>query len=234
LSDLSNVLMSGVEARPLPGGKVAVFLTVETSGTPDRIVSVESPAGRASLADAPQSGLPLPLGMSSLAPDAAHVIIDVADPDQTLDGALLPLTLALAEAGKVSVRARVADPAVMGQAHRMGLFGIGDICVVGDGEPAPAIELEVEPEGDGWQVQIVTEEFTFSRDLTGLYHVPGMGHGHLYVGGMKISRLYESVAVIGALPPGEHEIRVTLNTNDHRAYVVNDVPVTASATITVD
>jgi len=51
---------------------------------------------------------------------------------------------------------------------------------------------------------------------------------------MKIGRLYTPEAYIGALPKGQHEIRVTLNTNDHRAYVVDEVPVTASMTIEVD
>jgi len=80
---------------------------------------------------------------------------------------------------------------------------------------------------------IDAEEFTFSRDLAGAYHVPGVGHGHLYVGGLKHGRLYENQATIGTLPSGTHMIRVTLNTNDHRAYVVDDEPVTATATITI-
>ena len=61
-----------------------------------------------------------------------------------------------------------------------------------------------------------------------------MGHGHIYVSGMKIGRLYQPEARIGTLPKGEHQVRLTLNTNDHRAYVVGDQPVTATATIVVD
>jgi hypothetical protein len=51
---------------------------------------------------------------------------------------------------------------------------------------------------------------------------------------MKLGRLFAPEYHIGPLPPGSHEIRVTLNTNDHRAYVVGDTPVTASTIITVD
>ena len=51
---------------------------------------------------------------------------------------------------------------------------------------------------------------------------------------MKIGRLYQPEARIGTLPKGEHQVRLTLNTNDHRAYVVGDQPVTATATIVVD
>ena len=93
----------------------------------------------------------------------------------------------------------------------------------GDGEPAPRLALSVAPDGDGWRVSIEAEDFTFSEEFVDLYHVPGMGHGHLYVGGMKMGRLYAPEAYIGALPKGQHEIRVTLNTNDHRAYVVSDL-----------
>ena len=51
---------------------------------------------------------------------------------------------------------------------------------------------------------------------------------------MKLGRMLEPEAHIGALPKGQHEVRVTLNTNDHRAYVVDDVPVSAAAQIVVD
>ena len=96
------------------------------------------------------------------------------------------------------------------EALNIGLFGIGDICVVGEGEPAPSLTLSVTPDGDGWRVQIDAQDFTFSKDFVDLYHVPGMGHGHLYVGGMKLGRLYAPEAYIGALPKGQHEIRVAL------------------------
>ena len=88
--------------------------------------------------------------------------------------------------------------------------------------------------GEGWEVSVQTDEFTFSQEFAGLFHVPGMGHGHLYVGGVKLGRLYAPTAPVGNLPPGRHLVRVTLNTNDHRAYVVGDEPVTATATIVVD
>ena len=35
------------------------------------------------------------------------------------------------------------------------------------------------------------------------------------------------------LGPGRHEVQVTLNTNDHRTYVVDDEPVSAIAEIEV-
>ena len=62
-------------------------------------------------------------------------------------------------------------------------------------------------------------------------HVAGTGHGHIYLNGLKLGRLYSSSAEIGPLPSGVHVVRVTLNTNNHKAYVVDGKPVTATVTL---
>jgi len=230
----NHLLISEAVATPLQEGGAAAFMTIENLGEPDRLIAVESPVVEARLYSPEQSdGPPIPVGKSALAADSAHIRLTV--PDETFaDGALIPLTLTFAAAGPVTAKVRLTDPKARGAAEEVGLFGLGDICIVGEGEPAPRLSLAAAPEGDGWRVRIEAEEFTFSEEFVDLYHVPGMGHGHLYVGGMKIGRLYTPEAYIGALPKGQHEIRVTLNTNDHRAYVVDEVPVTASMTIEVD
>ncbi|MEM9441863.1 MAG: copper chaperone PCu(A)C [Pseudomonadota bacterium] len=232
--DTDHLLISEIVAAPLDGGGAAAFLKIENRGAPDRLIGVESRVAEATLYSPEDNiGPPVPVGASALAPDSAHIRLQ--GPLETFrDGALIPLTLTFANAGKITTKAKVTDPKGQGRAEEVGLFGIGEICIVGDGEPAPTIELSVTSQGDGWRLLIETEEFTFSEDFVGLYHVPGMGHGHLYVGGMKMGRLYAAEAYIGALPKGQHEIRVTLNTNDHRAYVVDDIPVTAKATIEVE
>jgi copper(I)-binding protein len=232
--DADHLLITEAVASPLDDGGAAAFLTIDNRGAPDRLIGVESPIAEANLYS-PEADLgpPVPVGASSLAPDSAHIRLQ--GPSETFqDGALIPLTLIFAEAGPVTAKAKLSDPEARGDAEEVGLFGIGDICIVGDGEPAPSLALSVAEVGDGWRVLIETEDFTFSEEFAGLYHVPGMGHGHLYVGGMKMGRLYAAEAYIGALPKGQHEIRVTLNTNDHRAYVVDDAPVTAQATIDVN
>jgi len=231
-----HLLISKAVATPLDEGGAAALMTIDNRGVADRLISVESPLVDATLySPAASPGPPVPTGKSALALDGAH--IRLAEPDDGFtDGTLIPLMLTFAEAGTVTAKVRLVDPKAKGAAGEVGLFGLGDICVIGDGEPAPKLALDVMPDsdGEGWQVQIRADEFEFSEEFVDLYHVPGMGHGHLYVGGMKISRLYTPDAEIGALPEGRHEIRVTLNTNDHRAYVVDDRPVTASAMIEVD
>ncbi|MEM8916570.1 MAG: hypothetical protein AAGC83_12070, partial [Pseudomonadota bacterium] len=138
-------------------------------------------------------------------------------------------------AGTVTAKARVADDPAASLQEQAGLFGYGGICRVEEGEPAPDIALEVTPIGDdNWRVDVAATEFDFREDLVDYPHVPGTGHGHLFVGGMKLDRLYEPSFETGPLPRGEHVIRVTLSTNDHRAYVVDDKPVSATVTVRVD
>jgi len=135
----------------------------------------------------------------------------------------------------VSGKARFVGEAETAQQAIAGLFGFGGICLIGDGEPAPSIALSVSRGGDdAWRVELTSDEFEFRQDLLNGPHVPGTGHGHLYVGGLKLQRLFSNVVETGALPPGEHIFRVTLNTNDHRAYVVEETPVTATASVRVN
>lgn len=229
-----DMLISEAVAKPLEDGRAALVLSIENQGAPDVLLSVSTADSKAELYQPlTTNGLPIQNGKSSLALDGAHII--VARPETPFaDGSLIPITLRFAHAGAVSARARLSDPAKTGGASEVGLFGLGDICRVGEGEPAPKISLEVRPNAKGWVVRVVSEEFEFSKDLMGLYHVPGMGHGHLYVSGVKLGRMLNSEAQIGALPKGQHEVQVTLNTNDHRAYVVNGEPVSAVAQIVVD
>lgn len=227
--------IANATAAPIQGapGEVGVFLSIDNHGGPDILTGAHSPAaGRAVLA-APGPTLAIPADSEpSLAPDGAF--IRLSGVTGTLeDGQIIPVALSFRNAGELTINARLIAPKSSGEAHAFGLFGIGDICKVGIGEPAPELSLSVAPDGDGWRVDVAARDFTFARDLADGPHVPGTGHGHLYLDGLKLQRLYQPSAHIGQLPPGRHEVRVTLNTNDHRAYVVGDTPVTASAVIEV-
>lgn len=230
----THLLVSDAVAKPLNDQDAAIFLNIQNTGEPDRLIGAFSSAGLASLYSPIETpGLPIPAGPAALALDGAHIRLSNIESPMA-DGTLLPVELTFAKAGKITIKARLSDPAKEGAASEVGLFGLGEICAVGEGEPAPEISLSVAPEGEGWRLQVNAEDFRFSKELAGLYHVPGMGHGHIYVGGVKLGRLYEPQAHIGALPQGLHEVRVTLNTNDHRAYVVDGTPVTAAISIKVD
>ncbi|AVO38801.1 copper chaperone PCu(A)C [Pukyongiella litopenaei] len=230
-----ELLLTQATAAPVAGepGRVAVFLNVVNRGGPDRIVAVRSIAAQRARLDSTvaDAGLPIPGdATAALEPDGAHIRMDGVGGSLD-DGRMIPVTLRFETAGEISTRARLVAPTRRGDAGSFGLFGLGDICRVGDGEPVPGISLAVREDGDGWIVEVQAENFTFAPDLADTAHVPGTGHGHLYVGGLKLQRLYQPTARIGALPPGTHEVRVTLNSNDHRAFVVGEQPVTAVATI---
>lgn len=236
----ADMLLQNVQAAQLEGqaaDSLVVFLQIDNRGGPDKLLSAKAHDASETIIYNPESdsGIPIPAGTSpSLAADGAHVRLrGVEGPID--DGRLFPIELTFEKAGTITSRARLAAPVEPGDAGQHGVFGLGSICRVGEGEPAPAISLRTEPiaENGGWRIMVEAKEFTFAEHLTGTDHIPGVGHGHLYVGGLKIRRLYEPVTEIGPLPAGEHVVRVTLNTNDHRAYVVGDEPVTAQATIVV-
>ena len=61
----------------------------------------------------------------------------------------------------------------------------------------------------------------------------GEGHPHVYVNGVKLSRLYSPYMHLGMLQPGMNEVRVTLNANMHQEYAHNGQTIEAVATIHV-
>ncbi len=229
-----NMLISDAEVRGLPDGSYVALLSIDNQGPPDRLVNVSSDMVSASIySPVDTMGPPVPTGSAALAVDGAHITLTSDTPLEP--GTLIPLELHFEKAGIIRVKPRLRSNAEVGAAAEMGLFGLGEICIGGEnGEPAPKVWLNVSDTETGWEVNIVSDEFEFSHNFAGSYHIPGMGHGHIYVGGMKLARVFDSTYHIGALPAGQHEIRVTLNTNDHRAYVVDDEPVTASAIITAE
>lgn len=232
----TDVLLTNATASPLLAqpNTIAVFLDIANSGAPDRLMSVTSPEATVAQFSGTDSRRAIPAD-SSVALAADGMFVALSGISGALDdGRTLPVALTFENAGTVHTRARIVAPRETGDAPDYGLFGIGDICQVGEGEPAPNIELLAEKSGDGWLVQVLSDEFEFTPHLVDGPHVPGTGHGHIYLNGVKLGRLYEPSTTIGALPPGAHDIRVTLSTNDHRAYVVGDQPITASIRILAD
>lgn len=97
---------------------------------------------------------------------------------------------------------------------------------------APAIELSVtEDPMTGWNVALVTRNFDFTPQSAGGPPVPNTGHAHLYVNGRKIARLYGSYYHIPDLPAGQHELTVTLSSNDHAYYAVDGVRIESRVVI---
>ena len=91
--------------------------------------------------------------------------------------------------------------------------------------PAPTLDLSVSPREGGWQVTAGVTNFDFEAPNEAASANLGKGHGHLYLNGLKLQRMYQHTAKIGALPPGQHSVTMSLNTGLHQLYWNVDGPV---------
>ena len=95
-----------------------------------------------------------------------------------------------------------------------------------------SVSLELVPDVDtGANLYVDTQGFVFAPQSAGDAHVPGEGHAHVYVNGVKIGRLYGTAFPLSKLAEGANEVRVTLNTNSHDEYTWDGGTVDAVATI---
>lgn len=111
--------------------------------------------------------------------------------------------------------------------------GAGTPTPVASEEPV-SVSITAAPDAQGGvDVQIVTEGFRFAPDRVGQAHTPGAGHAHIYVDGGKLGQVFEREYHIEQLAPGEHEIRVSLNTNDHSELTYAGKKIESSVTVIV-
>lgn len=100
---------------------------------------------------------------------------------------------------------------------------------------APTVSIEVTPDPmGGFNLHTTTGNFTWAPEHASGDHVAGEGHAHVYIDDVKLSRVYSEWFFIGpmAMEPGEHEVTVTLNGNDHNQYAADGEPVEATVTVT--
>lgn len=95
-----------------------------------------------------------------------------------------------------------------------------------------SITAEVDAQG-AVDVEIDVEGMRFAPESVDQEHTAGAGHAHIYVDGEKLGRVFESSYRIENLPPGDHDIRVSLNTNDHRELVYDGKVAEDTVTVTV-
>ena len=86
----------------------------------------------------------------------------------------------------------------------------------------------------GWNLNVITTNFTFDARAAGLENVEGHGHAHVYVNGVKLGRVYGAWHHIGALPLGKNEVTVSLYANDHSALASGGVKITSTSTVIVE
>ncbi|MRU15877.1 hypothetical protein FDP25_10610 [Roseovarius sp. A21] len=103
------------------------------------------------------------------------------------------------------------------------------------GTPTPTLALSIHPDSDqSRNLHIETSNFTFDPAGVNGPHEPGHGHAHIYINGVKQPRAYSPWAQLNALPIGTHEVRVTLNANDHSQLAIDGTPIEATTTIEIE
>ena len=233
-----EIILHGINARPAASvpGTLFVFASFTNNGGPDWLNSVgSSGAVRAELfSPAGAARVPIPAGATpSLAEDGAHMRLFGLEGDLAA-GRLVPISLNFENAGRVTANARVGSDLSIDGSTEAGQYGIGRILQIPEGAAVPQVEVDAEKTSAGWRIRVKTENFEFSDPAEGMSEAEfGTGHGHLYLSGLKIVRVYGNEVEIGELPPGKHEIRVILVTDDHRAFGTGGALVSAATTIEV-
>lgn len=150
-----------------------------------------------------------------------------------LHGYDLTVAVAPEQPGNFAFRAETAGAFAI-NFHVLGTDAMhsGTATVVSEAPVSIAITAEPDAHG-GVDVQIAAEGFQFAPDSVDQPHTPGAGHAHIYVDGVKLGRVFESDYHIDPLSPGQHEIKVSLNTNDHSELVYDGSKVESTATVTV-
>jgi hypothetical protein len=102
-------------------------------------------------------------------------------------------------------------------------------------DQAPKVELVVSEDAkSGYNVKIITTDFTFTPETVNEANVLGDGHAHLYVDGVKVGRLYSPYYHYDGDFEGTKTFRVTLNTNNHSEYAVDGEVISSEVQVTHD
>ena len=106
---------------------------------------------------------------------------------------------------------------------------------VGEWAAAPTLETAVYADPvSGWNLNLVTTNFTFDAAAAGRENVEGHGHAHVYVNGVKLGRVYGDWYHIGKLPLGRNDVSVSLYANDHSGLALGGIKITSTATVIVE
>lgn len=104
-----------------------------------------------------------------------------------------------------------------------------------DADLIPTVDVVVHADArEGWNIEIVTTDWRWAPEHTSSAHVPGEGHAHIYVDGVKLGRVYGDWYHLASMEPGQHEVRVTLNANDHSDLMYNGAIIADAETVQVE
>ena len=205
------------------GSMFMVTLSLQNDGEPRTLQNVSSPTGAHTSIMNPGNDDPLVVpggGTAQLAMDSAHIMLQV--PDGTFpEGTYHSLALNFDDGSEVV--ARILHPEATGNLDVMDHSMANGI----DISPSPTIALVRAPNvsADGFAVEISVENFELVQIEDHAPHVDGQGHAHVYLNGFKLGRLYEERFEVGSLLAGDYVLTVALNSNDHRPYISEGVPI---------
>lgn len=109
----------------------------------------------------------------------------------------------------------------------------GPINLSGPDAPQVSISVTADP-FSGFNLHVMLRNFTFAPAQAGRANVDGVGHAHLYINGVKHSRVYGPWVHLDDLPKGAVQIEVSLNANDHRPLAVDGTVIAARTQLTVE
>ena len=102
--------------------------------------------------------------------------------------------------------------------------------------PVPTVTHLVFPDPmGGYNVQILTRNFQFTPANINRDPQDNEGHAHIYINDVKYARIYSDWFNLpaSALLPGENQVKVTLNANNHSEWSVDDIPVSSTVSVVV-
>jgi hypothetical protein len=99
-------------------------------------------------------------------------------------------------------------------------------------QPLPRVNLIAHPDAQqGWNLETQVTNFRFAPEKVNQAGALTEGHAHLYIDAVKVTRLYGNWYYLKELPPGSHQITVSLNTNQHETLAHNGQPIQATVVV---
>ena len=99
----------------------------------------------------------------------------------------------------------------------------------------PTLDTAIYPDPvGGWNLNLMTTNFTFDAAAAGRGNMEGHGHAHIYVNGVKLGRVYGDWYHIGKLPLGRNDVSVSLYANDHSGLALGGIKITSTSTVIVE
>lgn len=100
--------------------------------------------------------------------------------------------------------------------------------------PVPiAVDFTAELEDGAVHLDISTEGWRWAPEEVNGADSDGAGHAHVYADGVKLGRIYGPYYYLDGLDPGDHELRVALNTNGHSDLTWQGQAVESTKTVTI-